>query len=152
MKTTPIIAVLAAGSALSLSACNGKIELTTNPPPPDIQPTENPPAPSQEPMENPPPPQQPSLPSWNDVASSHPEGATNPPIPFLYVTPEGDCYKDFVSPFRASGPDGIGDRVREDCATEACGTQIACPERAQPLMDTYKTRPTRDDEDGTNGG
>ena len=149
MKTTPIIAVLVAGSALSLTACKGKVEPTTNPPPPVMEPTENPPAPI--PAGNPPPPEQPTLPSWDDVASTHPEGATNPPIPFLYVTPEGDCYKDFVSPFRAGGPDAIGDRVREDCDTESCGTPVACPDRAQPLLDTYKARAAQDIEDGSTG-
>ncbi len=151
MKTTPIIAVLAAGSALTLSACKGKVEPTTNPPPPIIEPAGNPPPPILEPTENPPAPEQATLPAWDDVSSSHPEGATNPPIPFLYVTPEGDCYKDFVSPFRAGGPDGIGDRVREDCATEPCGTQVACPDRAQPLLDAYKSAPAPDVEDGTTG-
>jgi hypothetical protein len=149
MKTTPIIAVLAAGSALSLSACKGKVEPTSNPPAPVVEETENPPAPI--PAGNPPPPEQPEMPAWDDVASSHPEGATNPPIPFLYVTPEGDCYKDFVSPFRAGGPDGIGDRVREDCDTEPCGTQVVCPDRAQPLLDVYKARTADNTEDGTTG-
>ncbi len=151
MKTTPIIAVLAAGSALSLSACKGKVEPTTNPPPPIMEPTENPPAPTVEPAGNPPPPEQPPLQSWDDVSSAHPQGATNPPIPFLYVTPDGDCYKDFVSPFRAGGPDGIGDRVRDDCGTEPCGTQIECPDRAQPLLDAYNARPVQDIEAGTTG-
>lgn len=144
MNTTPIIAVLVAGSALTLTACKNKVEPTTNPPAPIEQPTGNPPAPQMiepEMTENPPAP---PLPSWDDVASGHPEGATNPPIPYLYVTPEGECFKEWVSPFRAGGPDGISDRVRDDCRTEDCGAPVECPERAQALLDAYTPSPPTD--------
>lgn len=144
MKTTPIIAILAAGASLSLSACKDQNRTTTPPPDSVIQPPRNPPPPI---ATNPPP----QMATWDSVQSDHPEGATNPPIPFLYVTPEKECFKAWVSPFRAGGPDAMGDKVRTDCATEDCGTPIACPEdRAQRLLATWREQqaaPRLDDAD-----
>ena len=131
MKTRPIIAVLAAGASLTMSACSGRVERPTPDPPPPPPPG-NPPAPAPE-------PEVATLPTWDDVVSEHPEGATNPPIPHLYVTAAGDCYKDWVSPFIAAGPDGKRDRVRTDCDTEPCGTPIVCPEdRAERLISAWQ--------------
>jgi hypothetical protein len=91
---------------------------------------------------NPPPPTElEGLPSWEEVASGHPEGATNPPSPFLRVTPEGECFKFFRGMMMPPRPgEIIGDRV-EPCPEEgSCGTQIACPEpRASELLEAYRT-------------
>lgn len=167
MKPTPIVVVLAAGTALGLSACKNRVEPDAGPSTvepsteqaPDADSADapqdeldrqaeppvivgNPPPPHRLPTANPPPPPRPTLPTWDEVASPHPEGATNPPAPFLVVTPERDCFKVWVSPFLAGQPDKWGDRVRTDCATEDCGTPISCPEdRVQALLDA-ETKPS----------
>jgi hypothetical protein len=67
----------------------------------------------------------PSLPTWDSVESGHPEGATNPPFPVLILTPEGDCYKDWVSPMKGPSPNDR-DRVQA-CGPDECGTRVQCP-------------------------
>jgi len=109
---------------------------TSNPPPPPLPPpdpvpirTSNPPMP---------PPMPPAaLPTWDDVASSHPEGATNPPAPLLAVSADGErCYKEWrdvrVAPREVLQ---AGGRVMADGETSN-GTEIACPaERRQKVLD-----------------
>lgn len=94
------------------------------------------------PMNPPPMPSEASeLPSWDEVKSGHPEGATNPPSPFLRVTPDGECYKFFRGMMAPPRPgEVIGDRV-EDCPAEGdCGTRIQCPEpRASELLDAFQS-------------
>ncbi|MCB9777604.1 MAG: hypothetical protein H6742_03485 [Alphaproteobacteria bacterium] len=83
------VRILAAGAALTvgLAACKKEPEVTANPPP--LPP----------PTENPPPPPPDELPTWDAVASGHPEGATNPPMPVLVVHESGEpCYKDWFDP------------------------------------------------------
>lgn len=121
----PPVRVLAAGALLSLSsvACR-KDMVTANPPPPeDPQPLPgNPPIPE---VAQPPS----ALPTWDAVASGHPVGATNPPIPVLEVTADGaHCFKAWQSPM---APDrsvfDLGGRVLNS-AEEARGTEVQCPE------------------------
>jgi hypothetical protein len=100
-------------------------------PPPVGNPSGPPPQPVEEvvpPPTNPPPA---PLPTWEEVLSGHPAGATNPPIPELIVTPDGRCYKKWRSPMLAKPP--FGDRL-EDCKQD-CGTLIACPPAAAPLLE-----------------
>jgi len=131
MNKRHIVITLATGAALSLGACGGSAsppEITHNPPPPPVQdPPRNPPSPK--------PPTQPvALPTWDQVPSGHPEGATNPPSPKLIVTPDGDCYKfwqpamdsQMVVPVRACDDD--------------CGTPIQCPPQAAKLLEDYKAK------------
>ena len=84
------------------------------------------------------------LPTWDEVKSGHPEGATNPPTPELVVTPEGDCYKNWRSGMAAptrEEPRGLtiyasvgNDRI-QDCEGVDCGTLIQCPqERKKDLQ------------------
>lgn len=105
----PVVRVILAGSLLS--GCAKDPQTTHNPPPPIPPPTTNPP---------------PSLPTWDEVASGHPEGATNPPMPVLEVK-DGACYKAWLDPRiawnvtkgkpgRILGPD-----------EQPTGVQIACP-------------------------
>ncbi len=139
---------------LSVASC-AKEQPTTNPPPPPATHTQNPPPPDLEPdvkpdvkpddeadippPTNPPPPIEPQpepqhLPTWDDVPSGHPEGATNPPIPVLVVTPDGECYKRWQSPFM--GRQGVSfDPHVEDCkGTDiGCGTRIQCTAEAEAL-------------------
>lgn len=76
-----------------------------------------------------------ALPAWDDVPSGHPEGATNPPMPELVVTPEGDCFKRWVSPMkRPTGPRGN----RVEACVEDCGTAIVCPPEAEALLAAWR--------------
>ncbi len=79
---------------------------------------------------NPPRATKSGLPTWEDVESGHPEGATNPPSAVLIVATNGlRCWKEWVG----AEERGPGNRV-EDCATP-CGTEIQCPEeRATNLL------------------
>ena len=147
MKATPIISILVAGAALTLSGCGR----------PEPQRTHNPPAPFPELVEgmetpegtdvptgtppenisrNPPAPLQ----TWTAATKDRDLGGTNPPAPILIVTPEGACYVDWVSPFMGDGPQ-YQSRVRTDCDTATCGTPILCPEpRAQGLLDAVSAK------------
>ena len=71
----------------------------------------------------------PPLPSWDEVKSGHPEGATNPPSPFLVVTPEGRCFKEWrgmMAPPQPGVP--FGDRVQECGEEDDCGAEVQCPQ------------------------
>lgn len=119
---------------LTLAGCGAKdAQPTGNPPPPE--PVE---VPEPEPEVIPPPRNPPApLPTWEEVESGHPKGATNPPRPELIVTPGGTCYKKWVSGMLAPQPgQPFGDRV-EDC-TENCGTEIQCPPKAGELLKAYE--------------
>ncbi len=130
-----------------LAGCIGA-QTTQNPPEPMPEPPPgNPPAPIPAPepvpevIGNPPAPtptlNTAGLPTWDQVPSSHPKGATNPPIPELIVTPDGQCYKKWASPMMpASFPHG--DRVQV-CAPDECGTRIQCPEKAEDLLERYRS-------------
>lgn len=74
------------------------------------------------------------LPTWDDVKSPHPEGATNPPSPVLLVTPDGRCFKSWEGGMIPPGPDRV-----EAVTTPATGTtQINCPtDRAQGVYDAW---------------
>lgn len=81
-------------------------------------------------------PPAPSLPSWDDVPSGHPPGATNPPSPQLLVTPDGRCFKRWVSPMLPAA--ARRDQLVPACPgadplLADCGTEIGCPERAADL-------------------
>ncbi|MBX2801049.1 MAG: hypothetical protein KTR31_25440 [Myxococcales bacterium] len=104
---------------------------------PDVAPAEE--VPEVEPL-----PVDPSLPTWEEVGSKHPPGATNPPRPALTVTPDGRCYKRWVSPM--IGPKAAADKVMA-CEGEAeadCGTAVQCPERAAQVLAAHQA-----DEDAT---
>ncbi|TNE85455.1 MAG: hypothetical protein EP330_25565 [Deltaproteobacteria bacterium] len=143
-KRVPV-RILAAGAALSVSltACGPKNGgMTENPPPPEpeveAQPEEV------EPVTSNPPPvevEAGALPTWDEVASGHPEGATNPPSPFLRVTPEGECYKFWRGMMAPPRPgEIIGDRVQACEEGADCGTQIQCPEpRASELLEAFNS-------------
>lgn len=120
---------------LTLAGCGAKDpELAGNPPAPEPVeappiPVGNPAAPDPPPPTNPPP----ALPTWEEATSRHPPGATNPPRPELIVTPDGDCYKKWVSGMLAPQPgQPHGDRV--EACEENCGTAIQCPPKAAELL------------------
>ncbi len=130
---TRILVTLSAGAALSVG-CGA----TANT---DDRPLGNPP-PQEEVHGN--PPFEPDLPTWDQVPSGHPEGATNPPRPVLVVTPTGECYKDWVGSMLMPQPH-TSDRV-QDCSAGApntpCGTEIQCPDRAFELLAKWKAGET----------
>ena len=79
------------------------------------------------------------LPTWDEVASAHPGGATDKPTAVLVIRPDGACHKRWQSPFlRRSGVSFLPHV--EDCAqTElGCGTLIQCPPEAKSLLDAFK--------------
>jgi hypothetical protein len=72
------------------------------------------------------------LPSWDDVESGHPKGATNPPTPYLIVTPDMKCYKAWRPGMLPPTP-ANSDQVRECPVPEDCGTPIECPDHARDV-------------------
>lgn len=144
----PIIVMVAGGAALtvgligcgvkeseaSLTPTDADIPTVSNPPVPEPMPTANPPAPDFDPSNHPPPPEE--KPAWDDVKSGHPEGATNPPIPVLVVTPAGDCFKGWRSPMVPPSADNQ-DRVQECPDGHECGVAVECPPKAAELLATW---------------
>ncbi len=128
--------LLVTGLGLGLVACGDEDEVIDNEEPIVV---ENPPMPDlpvEEPTVNPPDPDA-ELPTWDEVKSGHPEGATNPPMPELIVTPDGDCYKHFRPGMIAPQPgEVVGDRIQECGEGVDCGTPVQCPEeRKKAVLD-----------------
>jgi hypothetical protein len=92
---------------------------------------------------NPPPPPPPTtgLPRWDEVKSTHPEGATNPPAPVLIVQLDGArCWKGWRGGMIGPSPEerALGGRVVEVGAVVS-DTEIQCPaERAAAVLDAHK--------------
>lgn len=141
------VRVVAAGAALSLSACDPQRQPTAVeplPPPdnPPAQPGEEPPAvPDAAPPQvysNPPGPE--PLPTWESVRSGHPDGATNPPSPVLVVTQDGlTCYKAWRSGMRP--PDMMEDRYGGwviEAPDPNMGTEVICPPQAAEVIAAYR--------------
>lgn len=125
------IVVLGAGLAFG---CQPK---EPPPAPPPAEPVGQPvPPPRNPPPTNPPPV---DLPTWDDVKSTHPEGATNPPHPILIVSPDGArCFKQFVGGMIPGPPDHV-----QACGEDECGTEITCPQpRASELLAASKASET----------
>ncbi len=117
--------VIVIGAGLTFG-CTPKDTVLYNPGPPvEMMPEETPPP------TNPPP----ALPTWDDVKSTHPEGATNPPHPILIVSPEGArCFKQYVGGMIQGPPDHV-----QACGADECGTEIQCPQpRAADLLAASK--------------
>ena len=97
-KWRPAFVTVTAGAVLALSGCR------TQPPPP-METTHNPPMPTvtdaPDPVGNPPA----QLPSWDSVASGHPEGATNPPSALLQLITDGSCHKQWHAGMLKYPPD-----------------------------------------------
>ena len=127
---TPRAVVLPLG--LFVAACGDRVPppMMANPPPIDAEPA---PAPEElePPMRNPPPP--PPLPKWEEVPSTHPEGATNPRGPVLLMTKDGACYKAWVSPMIDAKyhVDRVTECPNPDEVVGDCGTPIECPPDAE---------------------
>ena len=145
------VIILAAGAALTVSACKPKAAATPEEPEPEPIRTANPPAPTipeadAEVDEGEPEgvelDRDPAKPMWDDVPSGHPKGATNPPIPELIVTPEGQCFKRWVSPM-AMNPGGIGPKVLPCDPADHCGTPIQCPDKAAQVLADHASAPKK---------
>jgi len=124
-----IVVTLATGALLSVSGCGKPTPPPTNPPTP---------APDDRPPTNPPRIEEAPLPTWDEVESGHPEHATNPPVPHLIVTPEGDCYKKWVGGMIAQGAEA----KRVEACAEDCGTQVQCPPEAAELLEAHRSGTT----------
>lgn len=126
----PFVRVL---GATLLAACPRPApepEVLRNPPPPEA-PEVIPDAPPTvgQPPTNPPMPRR--LPTWDEVKSSHPEGATNPPSPTLYVARDtGACFKDWLPGMIKPDDDimAVGGRVYAHESDVVDATKIVCPE------------------------
>jgi hypothetical protein len=128
------ILIVTAGGALAFG-CGEKIATTGTPPAPEPATAEgSSPEEVAEPVAEAPP----ALPTWDEVGSGHPPGATNPPRPELIVTPEGRCYKHWVSPMMRRAPGSVGDHVQA-CVADECGWEIQCPEpRASEVLAAHQ--------------
>ena len=127
---------------IGLTACGDKEgpgpgQETVNPPPPPPELPDGPELPTDADGDV---PADGELPTWDEVESGHPEGATNPPIPELVVTPDGQCFKQWRGAMIPPEPGEVwGDRV-EDCESD-CGVPIQCPDKAKELLDAYEPPP-----------
>jgi len=111
------------------------------PPPPPIPPPVGNPSPPPV-LRNPPPPEPPPgpgaapLPTWDEVPSTHPKGATNPPRPVLVVLEDGSrCWKEWVSPMLPPGPlePALGGKIVAQAPDHL--VEIQCPvERVQAIL------------------
>lgn len=116
---------------VGLSLAGAAVACQTHNPPKDGTVTHNPPAPDPEPPLVPPTGNPPApLPTWDEVSSGHPEGATNPPYPVLYVVrPTQACYKGWMGGMMPPPPDIMeaNGRVLENGDNLAGLTQVQCP-------------------------
>jgi hypothetical protein len=87
-------------------------------------------APSEPPQEAPADAAAPDLPTWDEVPSPHPPGATDRLRPALLVGPDGRCYKTWDAPM-ARGP--RGDR-RGTCGGELCMEILCDPVRRDAVL------------------
>lgn len=154
--SAPVVRILAAGAALTLSSsgCGKTHTATSNPPPPEentspedveAMATGNPPPPEQatppEAAPNPETDQAASsgetnpLPEWDAVESGHPEGATNPPMPVLAVTTDGRCFKEWRGGMLPPDPEVLatGGRVIAS-PSDTEGTEVQCPPKAKEVL------------------
>jgi hypothetical protein len=75
----------------------------------------------------------PPLGTWESVKSGHPEGATNPPTPYLLVSPDGaSCWKAFGGGMTGPTPE-TSNRVLK-VGEEPHGTAIVCPDFAKEVL------------------
>ncbi len=112
----PFVRVL--GVALAVGACK--------PTPPPGNPPAPPPTDPSLPTANPPAP----LPTWDEVTSSHPEGATNPPSPVLVVLREPKaCFKAWMGGMMPLPADiaRAGGQVVATPADVGLAKEIQCP-------------------------
>jgi hypothetical protein len=78
-----------------------------------------------------------ALPTWDEVESGHPPGATNPPLPMLALSADGEhCYKEWLSPMRPTDQlveaIKIGGRVLAE-GEQSTGTEVQCPDNAEAV-------------------
>lgn len=87
-------------------------------------------------------PQPSDLPVWEDVASDHPSGATNPPRPVLVALADGSrCWKQWVGGMMRPDPQvlKLGGRVVTTAAEVDNATEIQCPaDRMDQLLGAHR--------------
>lgn len=153
-SSRPVVVVLAGGLALSVGTTVGCFPhrgvQDPTPTPGDIA-NSTPPAPAGPlgkpavPTANPPPPPDPQpsdLPVWEDVASDHPSGATNPPRPVLVALADGSrCWKQWLGGMMRPDPQvlKLGGRVVTTAAEVDNATEIQCPaDRMDQLLGAHR--------------
>jgi len=139
VKRTPYIVTLTASGALTVSGCFAHLDSTQSTGV-DKTPPQLPAQPLISTMTNPPVPidsnnSTSSLPTWDEVTSDHPMGATNPPVPVLAIQPDTiRCYKEWYAPRRDAnfGRDMDGDPSNLELVLPSGsfsgGTEIQCPQ------------------------
>jgi hypothetical protein len=165
-RLSSIITVVSAGAALTIGGCHKSTEsavdgaMTTNPPIPEAAASaEVAVAPDAAPTATDAAAAEPApdgagggdaaaaatgtsaLPTWDQVESGHPQGATNPPRPVLVVNSDASrCWKEWVGGMR---PDpnfrriaASGGRVLAD-GEAPNGTEIVCPTGASAVVDAW---------------
>ena len=153
--SSPFVRVL--GVALVVTACGEKpiVEPTPAPMIPEVLPTAVPTPPEPMPTANPPAPTS-TLPAWDDVKSSHPEGATNPPSPVLFVTAEPKaCFKVWMGGMMPPLSDirEAGGRVVATAAEVPNGTEVQCPPgQPETLIAAYAKVPAEKLPGGSESG
>ncbi|MCK6520330.1 hypothetical protein L6R49_02710 [Myxococcota bacterium] len=136
--------VVAAGAALSLNACDRQRTPSGGEPLPGNPPAQN--GAEATPTGDAPevrftnPPEQTGPPTWNEVRSSHPEGATNPPSPLLIVTADGaTCYKAW-RPARQP-PDPVESQYGGwviPAPDPNAGVEVVCPPDAARVLAAWR--------------
>ena len=124
-----VVAIVSAGTVLSVAGCTmfRPDNTQTNPPVAIEDDLVKPPQPER--IINPPPVE---IPTWDEVTSGHPEGATNPPTPLLVINENGtSCYKIWLG--QALSEDDLaairaGGRILAAGETPEDGTFIECPQ------------------------
>lgn len=149
----PVVRVLAAGAALTLGGlgCAKDEPPTGNPPPPPPATAGSAPATRPDEATAGPPGgdgnagdaagAMDTLPAWESVTSSHPQGATNPPMPVLAVTEDGRCFKEWRPGMLPPDPTvmAVGGRVITG-PDQTRGTETRCPPHAAEVLAAHAAR------------
>lgn len=150
-RTRSTVRVLVAGLALTVEGCGvARTDAADGPAPgPAGAPGGSAPVPQPEPTapvvqmpRNPPPPR---LRTWDEVESTHPKGATNPPSPVLEVRADGQrCWKAWRPGMIAPSDEErrLGGRVIP-VDGRGSGTAIVCPEPAASAVLQAARTPVR---------
>ena len=152
---SPVVRVLAAGASLTLGGlgCAKEEPPTGNPPPPPTSPdgpatathpdgpAVGPPGGGAHAQDDAGSRDATTLPTWESVASGHPEGATNPPMPVLAVTEDGRCFKEWRPGMLPPDPTvmAVGGRVITG-PEQTAGTETRCPPHAAEVLAAHAAR------------
>jgi hypothetical protein len=151
-RWAPSFVTVVATTTVGIVGCNNSNTdvRTHNPPAPPPQTASAEPTPAPDttvPPTNPPR----VLPHFDDVKSSHPEGATNPPSPVLQLLNDGRCFKQWhggmIAYAKDTKPMEIGGTTYQvrvlDAIDSSMGnaTEIQCPQGAEKARADFGKAP-----------